>query len=148
MTVTVRPIAFLALMLAIAPLAVPSLVHGQAKPKTAVPAPATAAAPAPATTPYDAQLARLSEIIGALHYLRPLCGATGEDWRADIQKVLDADAAAEPARRERLTAAFNRGYRSFAAIHTVCTAAALKAEARYRAEAATLVTEITGRYGN
>ena len=124
--------------------------HAQTKktPAAPSPAPAAEAAPAPVTTPYDGQLARLSEIIGALHYLRPLCGAKGEDWRSELQKVLDADAAAEPARRERLTAAFNRGYRSFAAVHTACTATALKAEARYRAEAATLVAEITSRYGN
>ena len=100
------------------------------------------------STPYDAQLTRLAEIVGALHYLRPLCGAKGEDWRSDMQKILDADAANEPGRKARLTAAFNRGYRSFAAVHAQCSQTAIKVEARYRAEAATLVAEITSRYGN
>lgn len=98
--------------------------------------------------PYDAQLARFAEIVGALSYLRPLCGAKDEAWRTDMQSILDADTAREPARRARMTAAFNRGYRAFAAVHTACTPAALAMEARYRAEAATLVAEITGRFGN
>jgi uncharacterized protein (TIGR02301 family) len=47
-----------------------------------------------------------------------------------------------------LTAAFNRGYRSFAAVHTACTDAALTAAERYRNEGATLATEIASRFGN
>ena len=49
---------------------------------------------------------------------------------------------------EKLTAAFNRGYRSFAAIYTACTDSAVVAEERYRNEGATLATEITARFGN
>ena len=45
------------------------------------------------TTPYDADLRRLAEILGALHYLRPLCGAPGEEqkWRAEMQALIDAE---------------------------------------------------------
>lgn len=100
-------------------------------------------------TPYDDRLGRLSEIVGAVHYLRNLCNASGEpEWRQSLQALLDAETKEEPKRRARLTAAYNRGYRSFAAVYTSCTSAALRAEENYRNEGATLATEITARYGN
>ncbi|WP_117194223.1 TIGR02301 family protein [Rhizobium terrae] len=98
--------------------------------------------------PYDVQLTRLAEVLGSISYLRRLCGAPAPDWRLSMQQLLDADTANEPKRREKLTAAFNRGYRSFAAVHTSCTDAARTAEERYRNEGATLATEIAGRFGN
>ena len=61
---------------------------------------------------------------------------------------LAADTANEPQRKQRMTAAFNRGYRTFAAVHTSCTPAALSAEEKYRNEGATLAQEITSRFGN
>ena len=99
--------------------------------------------------PYDERLARLAEILGSVHYLRSLCKAdeTG-DWRADMQQLLDAETKDEPKRREKLTAAFNPGYRSFASVHTDCTPAAAVAEERYRIEGATLASEIAARFGN
>lgn len=111
------------------------------------------AAEAPAAeekpAPYDERLERLSEILGAVHYLRNLCGGAEEDgWRASMQQLIELDAANEPKRREKLTAAFNRGYRSFAAIYTACTEPAVVAEERYRNEGATLALEITARFGN
>ncbi|MCC8933688.1 TIGR02301 family protein [Rhizobium ipomoeae] len=110
-----------------------------------VPPPAEAAK----STPYDDRLARLSEIIGAVHYLRNLCKDDGEpEWRQSLQSLLDAETKAEPTRRARLTAAYNRGYRSFASVYTSCTAAAVRAEQNYRNEGATLATEITARFGN
>ena len=111
----------------------------------------TVAPPAEAakSTPYDDRLARLSEIIGAVHYLRNLCKADGEpEWRQALQSLLDAETKAETTRRARLTAAYNRGYRSFASVYTSCTAAAVRAEQNYRNEGATLATEITARFGN
>lgn len=101
------------------------------------------------STPYDDRLARLSEIIGAVHYLRNLCKADGEpEWRQSLQALLDAETKDEPPRRARLTAAYNRGYRSFASVYTSCTPAAVRAEQNYRNEGATLATEITARFGN
>ena len=134
----------LPLALAVLLMAVPALAQDRAK----APSPAPPPEAEESEAPYDGQLARFAEILGALSYLRPLCGATDEAWRADMQSILDADTAREPGRRARMTAAFNRGYRSFAAVHTACTPAALALEARYRAEAATLVAEITSRFGN
>lgn len=99
--------------------------------------------------PYDEQLSRLSEILGSIDYLRNLCSPTREDgWRGDMQQLLDTETKNEPKRRERLTAAFNRGYRSFASVYTNCTPQARTAEERYRNEGATLATEITARFGN
>lgn len=99
--------------------------------------------------PYDERLERLSEIIGAVHYLRNLCTDKAEDgWRASMQRLIEMEAGNEPKRQEKLTAAFNRGYRSFAAIYTACTDSAVVAEQRYRNEGATLATEITARFGN
>ena len=100
-------------------------------------------------TPYDDQLLRLSEILGSINYLRNLCSsATEDDWRTGMQQLLDAETKNEPKRKERLTAAFNRGYRSFASVYTNCTPQAVVAEERYRNEGATLATEITARFGN
>lgn len=98
--------------------------------------------------PYDARLLRLAEVMGSIHYLRTLCGQTDGAWRESMQKLLDAEASAEPRRRERLTAAFNRGFRTFASVYTSCTVSAVRAEESYRAEGATLVSEIVARFGN
>ncbi len=115
-------------------------VSREARPPEALP---------PKPTPYDDRLARLSEILGAVQYLRTLCPSSGpEDWRRSMSDLLAADTANEPERRQRMTAAFNRGYRSFAAIHTSCTRAAVMAEESYRNEGATLAQEIASRFGN
>ncbi|THK39748.1 TIGR02301 family protein [Ensifer sp. MPMI2T] len=100
-------------------------------------------------TPYDQRLIRLAEILGSVHYLRNLCLKAEEDtWRRSTQELIDKETADEPKRRERLTAAFNRGYRTFASVYTTCTEPATLAEQRYRAEGATLASEIVARFGN
>lgn len=102
-----------------------------------------------AATPYDKQLARLSEILGTVTYLRNLCAEQPEpQWRAAMEKLLTVDAGSEPARKQQLTAAYNRGYRAFGALHTACTDAARKTDSEYRAEGATLIKEMTNRFGN
>lgn len=128
-------------------LTAPALAQ-QAKSVPSKDTPANAAAEEK-PTPYDERLERLSEILGAVHYLRNLCMDKAEDnWRASMQRLIDMEAAGEPKRQEKLTASFNRGYRSFAAIYTACTDSAVVAEERYRNEGATLATEITARFGN
>jgi uncharacterized protein (TIGR02301 family) len=99
--------------------------------------------------PYEARLLRLAEIIGSIQYLRNLCNPEGETgWRESMQALLDSETVGEPGRREQLTAGYNRGFRAFASVYTVCTASALVAEERYRHEGATLIAEIVARYGN
>lgn len=113
------------------------------------PPPPEESVPQVAIVPYDDKLARLAEVLGSVHYLRTLCKAPGADeWRADMQELLDSETNGEPQRKEKLTAAFNRGYRAFASVYTDCTQAAIVAEERYRNEGATLATEITSRFGN
>jgi uncharacterized protein (TIGR02301 family) len=101
------------------------------------------------STAYDDKLSRLAEVTGAVHYLRNLCQKDAkEDWRKAMGDLLAVETANEPERRQKLTAAFNRGYRSFAAVYTECTRAAVVAEEQYRNEGATLASEIASRFGN
>jgi uncharacterized protein (TIGR02301 family) len=94
------------------------------------------------------ELTRLSEILGALHYLRDLCGAKdGAKWRNDMQALLDSEAQT-PARRAKLTASFNRGYRGFQQTYRTCTPSADLAVRRYLEEGARIAREITARYTN
>lgn len=99
--------------------------------------------------PYDQRLIRLAEVLGSVHYLRNLCVKEPEDvWRRSMQELIDKETVNEAKRRERMTAAFNRGYRTFASVYTTCTQPAIVAEQRYRAEGATLASEIVARFGN
>lgn len=114
-----------------------------------VPPPGTPVVAAEKPAPYDARLLRLSEILGSVHYLRTLCKDKAADtWRQSMQELLDKEAKGEAQRRARMTAAFNRGYRTFASVYTACTPPAVVADERYRAEGATLASEITARFGN
>ena len=138
-------------LLAFGLVAVPGRAAAQEAKPPATAAP-TAAAPAAAPLPeppYEARLLRLAEIIGSVHYLRNLCDSSGErDWRQTMAALLDSETAGEPARREKLTAGFNRGYRAFASVYSTCTPSAVTAEERYRREGATLASEIVARFGN
>jgi len=98
--------------------------------------------------PFDGELMRLAEILGALHYLRALCGANeGNKWRDQMQALLDAEAQSGD-RRSRLTANFNRGYRDFQQTYRTCTPAATVAVRRYLDEGAKISRDITARYTN
>lgn len=100
----------------------------------------------PAPPPYDEQLFRLSEILGAIHYLRHLCGHDEEDtWRDQMSALIDAE---EPdgLRRARLIDRFNRGYEGFRAIYRDCTPAANESAGRYLNEGARIAADITARY--
>ena len=112
---------------------------------------ALTAAPARAQSgaaPFDGDLQRLSEILGALHYLRGLCGANeGQKWRNEMQALIEAETSAGE-RRARIVASFNRGYRSFQLTYRTCTPAADFAIRRYLEEGAKISREITARYAN
>jgi uncharacterized protein (TIGR02301 family) len=107
-------------------------------------APAHAQPPAP----YDGNLQRLAEIMGALHYLRALCGAKdGQKWRTEVQALIDAEAPTGE-RRARMVASFNRGYRGFQQSYRTCTPAADLVIRRYLEEGSRIAREVTARYGN
>ena len=98
--------------------------------------------------PYESEMQRLSEILGALHYLRDVCGAKeGQTWRNEMQALVDAEAPSGE-RRERLIASFNRGYRGFQQSYRTCTPAADVAIRRYLEEGAKIARDITARYAN
>ncbi|MGH6770676.1 MAG: TIGR02301 family protein [Xanthobacteraceae bacterium] len=107
-------------------------------------APVRAQAPAP----FDGNLQRLAEIMGALHYLRGLCGANeGQKWRDEVQALIDAEAPTGD-RRKRMIASFNRGYRGFQQTYRTCTPAADLVIRRYLEEGSKIAREVTARYAN
>jgi uncharacterized protein (TIGR02301 family) len=106
-------------------------------------------APAAETAaPFDAGLARLSEILGSLHYLRGLCGANeGNKWRGEMQALVDAEAP-NGERRSKFIAHFNKGYRAFQESYRSCTPAADLVIRRYLDEGSKIAREVTARYSN
>jgi uncharacterized protein (TIGR02301 family) len=98
--------------------------------------------------PYDANLQRLAEILGALHYLRGICGANeGQKWRNQMQALVDAEAPSGD-RRTRMVTAFNRGFRIFQQSYRTCTPAADLVIRRYLDEGSKIAREVTARYAN
>jgi uncharacterized protein (TIGR02301 family) len=118
----------------------------KAMPKpTAVVEPATPAAEPP--PPYEAQLLRLTEIMGALAYLRGLCGAHDADvYRGKVASLLEVEGRGE-ARKEMLAGAFNRGFRGYELFYRVCTPAAREAIARFLDETVKISADLANRYG-
>jgi uncharacterized protein (TIGR02301 family) len=98
--------------------------------------------------PFDANLQRLAEIMGALHYLRGICGANdGQKWRNEVQALIDAEAP-NGDRRARMIASFNRGYRGFQQAYRTCTPAADLVIRRYLEEGSKIARDVTARYAN
>ena len=109
-----------------------------------------AAAPlrAEETAPYDDQLMRLAEILGALHHLRPLCGADeAQTWRDQMSALIAAEQPSSE-RAKRFTDRFNRAYRGLAETHRTCTDTARTLIARYTAEGAALAQDVVARWGH
>lgn len=94
---------------------------------------------------YQRQMERLSEIMGSLYYLQPLCNAGSEDWRAQMSELIALDEPEED-RRQRLAGSFNGGYTAFSRFHKQCTPASRTALARLMAEAQKLARDIHTRY--
>ncbi len=109
----------------------------------AVLAPEAEAPPAP----YDPELLRLAEILGALTYLDTLCASNPQgDWRAKMQALLEADAKTA-ARKERLAGSYNRGFRDYERIYRLCTPNAQAIIGRFLAEGAGIAHVVVNRYG-
>ncbi len=100
------------------------------------------------TVPFETELRRLSEILGALHYLRGVCGANeGQKWRNEMKALVDAEAPSGN-RRAQMVTSFNRGYRVYQQSYRTCTPAAEVAIQRYLEEGSKLAREVTARYAN
>ncbi len=92
----------------------------------------------PDARPYDAQIYRLSEILGAVHYLRELCGADeGQIWRDQMRQLVSAEGTSA-LRRAKLVDSFNKGYRGYARTYRTCTRPALQAIERFMQQGAGL----------
>ena len=100
-----------------------------------------------AESPFENQLLRLAEILGSLHYLRNLCGESGQEWRARMEILLEVENPDEM-RRARFVERFNRGYRGFQTTYTTCTASAVEAINRYMREGEALTRDTASRFGN
>lgn len=111
---------------------------------------ATLAGPAGAQSslpPYERDLLRLAEILGAVHYLRELCDADeGQTWRSMMQQLIDSENPTQE-RRAGLVDSFNRGYRGFEQSYHVCNETAVEVIDRYMAEGAEVAGQIASRYG-
>jgi uncharacterized protein (TIGR02301 family) len=92
------------------------------------------------TRPYDDKLMRLCEILGAVHYLRELCGANeGQLWRDRMKELMDSEGSSA-LRRARLTRSFNNGYRSYSRTYNRCSASAQTAINRFLSEGAEIAS--------
>ncbi len=90
---------------------------------------------------------RLSEVLGALHFLRPLCGHEDTpSWRDQMTTFLDAETLDEN-RRRRFIERFNQGHRGFSSVYRSCTPSARLAMEQYVSEGSTLIRDVTSRYG-
>ena len=101
-----------------------------------------------APAPFDADLQRLAEGLGALHYLPGICGTNeGPKWRNEMQALIDAETPSGE-RRARMIAGFNRGYNGFQQTYRTCTPAATVAIRRYIEEGSKISRDLTARYAN
>jgi uncharacterized protein (TIGR02301 family) len=126
-------------------------VAGQACAQQPAPKPPAPVEPAPPAVepppPYEPQLLRLAELVGALAYLRDLCGGhDGDAWRTEMASLLDAEARTE-ARKESLAGAYNRGFRGYQLSYRACTPAAREVIGRFLDETAKISTDLANRYG-
>jgi len=97
----------------------------------------------PDSKPYDDRLMRLSEVLGAVHYLRELCGANdGQLWRERMKELMDAEGSTA-LRRAKLTRSFNNGYRSYSRTYNTCTPSAQTAINRFLGEGAEIADTLT-----
>ncbi len=86
------------------------------------------------TKPYDLQLFRLAEILGAVHYLRELCGADeGQLWRERMSELVKSEGSTA-LRRAQLTRNFNKGYRSYSRTYNTCSPSAQNVINRFLTE--------------
>ena len=93
---------------------------------------------APDSKPYDDRLFRLSEILGAVHYLRELCGAEeGQQWRERMAELVQSEGSTA-LRKAKLTRSFNKGYQSYSRTYNTCSPSAQSAINRFIAEGATI----------
>lgn len=121
--------------------------ESKSAPKASPPGAPAEPAPAERPPPYEPQLLRLAAIMGALAYLRDLCGdGDGAQFRTKMQTLLAADGIAE-SQRDLIAGAYNKGFDDYQMTYRKCTPVAGEVIARYLAETARLSAELASRYG-
>lgn len=131
-----------ALALLLATMALPA-----AAPAQDVPGGGPPAAPA-GQPPYEIQILRLSEILGAIQAIDSLCGSEETPpWRGEMMALIQAETKTSD-RRARFVDHFNRGFKSFSEVHRTCSDSARTIRGRYLREGAELARELVSRYGN
>lgn len=92
--------------------------------------------------PYDQKLMRLAELLGALHYLRALCGADdGEKWRKATSELIRSEGTSA-LRKATIARRFNRGYRGYSRTYRRCTGSAKATISRFIVEAVGISDEL------
>jgi uncharacterized protein (TIGR02301 family) len=98
--------------------------------------------PPPDDRPYDTKLLRLAEVLGAVHYLRELCGAQeGQLWRDQMKEILRNEGSTA-VRRAKLVNSFNDGYRGYRRTYRTCTPSATVAITRFSTEGAQIAAAL------
>jgi uncharacterized protein (TIGR02301 family) len=98
--------------------------------------------------PYEPELLRLSEMLGALHHLRAICASQdAPKWRDSMVRLMQTEATT-PGRRARLAGAFNAGFQAYRRSYQSCTPAAELVIRRFLAEGAKIARDVAARYGN
>ena len=145
--ITIALAAALAAMVA----ATPGPAFAQSRPKPAAQEPAkpdtAKSAPEAPAAPYEDDLLRLAEIMGALAFLRDLCGDNdGAEWHKQMAALLEAEGVT-PLRRARLAGAYNKGFRGFELTYRACTQHARDVINLYLEEGRTLARNTATRFG-
>lgn len=100
-----------------------------------------------ASRPYDKDLLQLAEVLGAIHYLRALCGADeGQRWRDQMRGLIESEGTS-PLRRARLVRSFNKGYRGYGRTYRRCTELARLSIKRLMREGQTLAKRMLDSAG-
>jgi len=96
---------------------------------------------------YNDKMARLAEVLGAVQYLRKLCGAAeGLKWREQMENIIAGEQPTAE-RKADLVSRFNRGFRSYREIHRECTPTAVEVVNSYMRQGTRLAGEIPNQYG-
>jgi len=104
------------------------------------------AQPAYAVDPlYEPQLEHLSEVMGSLYFLTPLCHAGAKDWRAEMGDLIALDKP-DADRKQRLAGAFNTGFEAYSRLYRTCTDSAEAALARLLGDAEQTARDIHAHY--
>ena len=97
--------------------------------------------------PYEIPLLRLGEMLGALAYLRDLCGAgDGAAFRTKLATLIQAEGIGDET-RNLVAGAYNDAYRGYAASYRTCTPAANQIIVRFLKETERVASDVAARFG-